>query len=81
MTRVTSFVLTLGLVLAAPAALAAEGDYNDDGAVDGADQQILMDAMNTTEDSDRFVAGADHDGDGVISLNDLNIFLDIRQGK
>jgi hypothetical protein len=81
MTRVSSFLVTLGLVLAAPAALAAEGDYNNDGVIDDADQQILMDAMNTAAGDDGFVEGGDHDGDGAISLNDVALFLDIREGK
>lgn len=66
------------LLLAGPAALAgAPGDYNNDGAVDDADKQIIMDARNTAEGDAGFVAAADHDGDGVISLVDLSAFAKI----
>ena len=81
MTRVTSFLLALGLIFAAPAALAIEGDYNGDGVVDQTDQDMLTDAMMTTEGDPDFLPEADHDGDGVISLRDVGRFLDIRQGK
>lgn len=65
-------VAMLALCLAAPAALAgAPGDYNDDGAVDDADKQIIMDARNTVAGDAGFVPAADHDEDGVISLIDV----------
>lgn len=68
----------LTLLLAGPAALAgAPGDYNDDGAVDDADKQIIMDARNTTDGDAGFVPAADHDGDGVISLVDVSAFSKI----
>lgn len=69
-----SFAL-LAFLLAAPVAFAGEaGDYNNDGAVDDADKQIILDARDTTTADPGFVEAADHDGDGIISLLDVSAF-------
>jgi hypothetical protein len=76
MTRATALLAALGLVvMGAGSAFAAEGDYNGDGAVDAADQQMLVDAIGTVEGDDGYLAAGDHDGDGVISLQDVGYFL------
>ena len=68
------------LLVAAPA-IASEFDYNGDGAVDDADQQIIEDARNTYTGHPDFVPAADHDGDGQISLVDLNEFVKARRAQ
>jgi hypothetical protein len=73
---VTAGLATLGLLLAAPAAL-ADADYNGDGICDTADQQIIQDAMGTSAGDDGYLAAADYDGDGVISMVDLNEFSNL----
>jgi hypothetical protein len=76
MTRVIWLLATLGLLLAAPMALAADCDVNGDGVVDEADKQDLLSALNSGEGSPAFIADADFDDDGMISLIDLSHFLD-----
>ena len=75
MTRLTWLLATLGLLLAAPAALAADCDVNGDGAVDSGDQEAIRASINQTDDGSGDLAG-DFDGDGVISLVDLADFMD-----
>jgi hypothetical protein len=82
MKRSFAFLVAAGFMLAAPAALAAGEtcDFNGDGVCDDADLAIIMDmATKQTHvgDSD-FVAAADYDGDGGISLSDVSTFLDLR---
>ncbi len=74
MKRVTLVLAALGMMLTAPAAFAIEGDYNDDGSVDNADKAIILAALGKNSEDDEFVAAADHDGDGVISLKDVSHF-------
>lgn len=82
MKRLTAGLAVLGLLAAAPAALAAEeGDYNGDGKVDDADRDMIMAAMNTTPGDPGWLAAADHDGDGVISMIDVMAFKDIRDAQ
>ena len=68
------------LLVVAPA-IASEFDYNGDGAVDDADQQIILDARNTYTDHPDFVPAADHDGDGQISLRDVHEFMKARKAQ
>ena len=79
MKRWTLTFATLGLLLAAPAALAAEGDFNGDGAANEADREILVAAVGTTAGDEGFLAAADHDGDGTITLVDVGYFLRLAQ--
>ena len=84
MIRMTLGLLAaLALLLAAPAAMAAEGDYNcdynNDGVVDDADRAILIDAMGTRAGEPGFLEAADHNGDGLITAADLGIFLEVTQ--
>jgi hypothetical protein len=79
MIRWTLMLVTLGLLLAAPAAFAIEGDYNGDGAVDENDRAIVTAAVGTVAGDPDFVAAADHDGDGIISLQDVGYFLRLTQ--
>ncbi|MDE0885946.1 MAG: dockerin type I domain-containing protein [Myxococcota bacterium] len=72
--RTTILLATLGLILSAPAALAAAGDCNGDGAVDGADLDALVAANNTLSEGTS-LANCDYDGDGAISLADVNAHL------
>lgn len=81
MTRTIAAITTLGLLLAAPAALAAEGDYNGDGVCDAADTQIIQDIQGSVDGDGTYVAAADYDGDGVISLIDLGHHLDLGCAK
>ncbi|MCZ6552655.1 MAG: hypothetical protein O7A67_02520 [SAR324 cluster bacterium] len=83
MKRLTTRLATIGLALmasaafVAPAAFAADPacDYNGDGACDKADLDILMGAYGTQEGDPGFVAAADHDGDGAISMVDTLAFV------
>lgn len=76
MLRFVSILCAMGLMLVAPAALAnGSGDCNGDGVVNGDDIEIVRGALNTTDGDDGFVAEADTDGDGTISLVDLNNVL------
>ena len=68
-------------LLVAPAAFAGAGDYNDDGVVDDADKQIILDARNTSPGDPGFVPAADHDGDGVVSLRDVSTFMKIYRAQ
>ena len=75
MRHVWVFCAVAAILLAAPAALAIEGDYNADGVINEADQAILTDALQTRDGDPGFVPAADHDGDGVITLADLGVFV------
>ena len=69
-------VVAASTFFAAPAAFAGlTGDYNNDGVVDDTDKQIILDARNTSPGDPGFVATADHDGDGVITLRDVSTFM------
>jgi hypothetical protein len=77
MLRSFSILCVLGLALAAPAAFASgSGDCNGDGAVDAADVELARGAVGSTAGDDAFIAAADIDGDGVISLVDLSAILE-----
>ena len=52
-----------------PSLTPLRGDYNDDGAVDGADFLAWQRTLGATVES---FAGADGDGDGVIDADDLD---------
>jgi hypothetical protein len=76
---VTTFVLLIAAGTMAVSAQAADGcgiDLNGDGVVDSVDGEILKAALGTQEGDSDFVAAADVDGDGVISVGDANVFLD-----
>ena len=73
MLRIVSFICVLGVLLAAPAAWAnGSGDCDGNGVVDADDVEIARGAVGTAAGDAGFVAAADTDGDGVISLVDLN---------
>jgi len=77
MLRLLSILCVLGLTLAAPAAFAdGSGDCNGDGVIDAADVDLARDAVGATDGDDGFIAAADVDGDGVISLVDLSAILE-----
>jgi hypothetical protein len=80
MKRLVTLIATIGLTFAGSAAFAADPacDYNGDGACDGADLDVVMGAQGTVSGDDGYVAAADHDGDGVISLVDAAIFAQLR---
>ena len=65
---------TLAMVVAAPAALAAAGDCNGDGAVDQADLDALLAANGSSPDGTS-MENCDYDGDGFIGLNDANAHI------
>ena len=77
------FVWGSGLVAAcavffAGAAFAGDScntDYNGDNVTDDADVAILQAALGTSGGDDGFVAQADHDGDGFITVEDYGILL------
>jgi hypothetical protein len=50
-------------------------DYNGDNVTDDADVAILQAALGTSSGDDGFVAQADHDGDGFITVEDYGILL------
>jgi hypothetical protein len=50
-------------------------DYNGDGTTDAADVAELQGALGTASGDDGFVAQADHDGDGFITVKDYAILL------
>ena len=53
-------------------------DINGDGTCNAADEAAIMGAQGTQEGDVGFIAAADLDGDGVISLNDVSLYLDSR---
>jgi hypothetical protein len=80
MKRFGMLLVAIGIGLVASAASADDPacDYNADAVCDGADEAIIMGAQGKRAGDDGFVAAADHDGDGVISLSDVAVFLDLR---
>jgi hypothetical protein len=81
MKRLVSMFAMAGLLLAAPVAMAGEGDFNGDGSVNDADKAILFEALNSTDDGSDQFAAMDLDGDGVISLVDVSKFAAIPQAQ
>lgn len=77
MNRLIAGIALLGLLLAAPAALALEGDCDGDGELTRADIETLDAAQGTVEGDADFPANCDLDGDGAISLADLGRRLDL----
>jgi hypothetical protein len=76
MIRIVSILCAMGLLLAAPAAWAnGSGDCDGNGVVDAADVDCARAAVGTKSGDDGFVAAADTDGDGVVSLADLSDIL------
>ncbi len=75
MLRLLSILCATGLMLAAPAWAGGSGDCDGDGGVTGADAECARELINLTEGDDGFVADADMDGDGVISVVDLSAIL------
>ena len=80
MKRFVTLFATIALALVGSAAFAGDPacDYNGDGECNQADLDILLGAQGTVSGDDGFVAAADHDGDGVISLVDAAIFAQLR---
>lgn len=71
-------LVAAGVVLFASAAFAADDcdtDYNGDGVTDAADIEILQAALGSLEGDEAFVAQADHNGDGEITVLDYGILL------
>ena len=76
MTRLIPLLTGLAILLTVPGALAADlGDLNNDGGVDTADAELAADALGAVEGDEDFLPEADMDGDGVISLADVNAIL------
>lgn len=53
---------------------ACDADYNDDGAVGGADFSILRAAFGSQTGEPRWNAEVDHDGNGAIAAADFSVF-------
>ncbi len=69
--RVTQAALmVVAMVCFSGAAMAATGDCDGNGVVDDADQQALMEAVNSTSDESS-MANCDYNGDGGIGLDDV----------
>ena len=69
---------TLGLLLAAPAAIAGSAcDFDGSGTCDGADRDILMSIKGSARGDANYRADVDLDGDGVISLADASLFIQL----
>ena len=60
-------------------AQAATGDFNDDGAIDIDDVNMLINVMLHKADID--VAVADVNGDGTVDIDDLNKFINVMLHK
>lgn len=68
--RVThAALMVVAMVCFSGAAMAAAGDCDGNGVVDEADQEALIDAVNSR--SDGSMANCDYNGDGGIGLDDL----------
>ena len=80
MKRLVTLTATIAFVLAGSTSFAGDSacDYNGDSACDATDLDIVMGAQGTVSGDEGFVAAADHDGDGVISLRDAAIFAQLR---
>ena len=75
MLRLLSILCALGMLLAAPAWANGSGDCDGDNDVDAADVELARGAVGTSDGDAGFLAGADVDGDGIISLVDLSAIL------
>jgi hypothetical protein len=80
MLRTISILCAMSLMLAASAAWAGvPGDCDGNGQVDGSDAALARDAVGTSAGDDGYIDAADMDGDGTISLADLNAILQASQ--
>jgi len=53
--------------------LRRKADFNHDGRIDGSDASFLLKSYSEQQ------SGADIDGNGVVNLIDLNLFMDVYQ--
>ena len=72
---------TLGLLVAAPAALAATCDFDGDNDCDDVDRAELMSLQGSVDGDANYRADVDLDGDGVISLADASIFVRLAKAQ
>lgn len=72
-----SSLIAAGIVLFSGAAFAdtCDTDYNGDGQTDAADVEILRAALGSNEGDDDYLAQADHNEDGEVSILDYGILL------
>ncbi len=73
-----SSLIAMGVVLMAGASFAESDcntDYNGDGVTDESDVAALQAALGSSEGDDNFLAQADHDGDGEITVLDYGLLL------
>lgn len=54
-------------------------DLNDDGIIDNNDVDVFTGSFAAAEGDEGFEASADFDGDGVVTLIDFQIFLELLQ--
>lgn len=54
-------------------------DLNDDGVIDNNDVDLFTGSFATAEGDEGFEPAADFDGDGVVTLIDFQIFLELLQ--
>jgi hypothetical protein len=81
MKSVFLFCATFGLLVAAPAALAATCDFDGDGKCGDADRGILMSLQGAASGDANYRADVDLDGDGVISLVDASLFIEMSKAQ
>ncbi|MBJ20283.1 MAG: hypothetical protein GY910_09830 [bacterium] len=73
-----SGLIAAGLVLFAGVSFAQDDcgtDFNGDGITDVADIEVLQAALGSLEGDDDYVAAADLDGDGEVTVADYGIML------
>jgi hypothetical protein len=71
-----SSLIAAGIVLFASTAIAGcETDYNGDGQTNEADVEIFKGALGSSEGDDAYLAGADLNGDGSVTVLDYGILL------
>jgi hypothetical protein len=69
-----ALVFISALMLGPGSATALSGDCNNDGQVDQADLDALMDSLNTSSENES-LANCDYNNDGGIGLDDVGAHL------
>ena len=76
MKRFALLLATAVMLLSAPTAFAEHPcDFDGSGAFDQPDKEVLKAAQNATPGDSNWVAAADRDADGIITVVDIGLCL------